>query len=251
METLLYLIIGLYVVIFGLGIFWFAFADVDNEGPIGVVSRFLLITVPRAIRRTIRAIFGEKIYNGCYSIVKYCVYERNPILQCVYLAIINSAFLGWLVYGAPLLPTLFAGTIHIYGGYIGVIICQYTFYMACSTGPGTITKDNVNCYAHQPYDGLLFTSGLYCTTCKVEKPARSKHCTLCGICVPMFDHHCVWLNQCVGEHNYKWFISFLFVNSMFLFYGATVIYLVLISKVYEQNLLTTTFVNRRTGEVSF
>lgn len=54
---------------------------------------------------------------------------------------------------------------------------------------------------------------------------------MCGICVPMFDHHCVWLNQCVGEHNYRWFITFLFVNSMFLFYGATVIYLVLISKV--------------------
>lgn len=169
MEILLFGIIAFYVLIFGVAIFWFTLADVDDEGFVGILSRLLMITIPNAVRSSVKAIFGEKVYNWCHGTVRYAVYERNPILQCLYLAIINAAFLGWLVYGAPLLPTKFAGTIHIYGGYIGVAICQYTFYKACSTGPGTITADNVNCFAHQPYDGLLFTSGLYCTTCKVEK----------------------------------------------------------------------------------
>ena len=169
MDALLVAIIALYVLIFGTAIFWFAFADVEAEGLIGVLSRFLLVTIPKAVRKTVKSLFGERVYNWCHGIIRYVVYERNPILQSVYLVIINAAFLGWLVYGAPLLPTKFAGTIHIYGGYFGVILSQWTFYMACSTGPGTITKDNVNCYAHQPFDGLLFTSGLYCTTCKVEK----------------------------------------------------------------------------------
>lgn len=172
MDFLLAAIILFYLLVFGVGIFWFAFADVDSEGLVGILSRILLITIPKSIRYSVKALFGEKVYNWCHGCVRYVVYERNPILQGVYLVIINAAFLGWLVYGAPLLPTKFAGTIHIYGGYIGVAISQFTFYMACNTGPGTITKDNVNCFAHQPYDGLLFTSGLYCTTCKVEKVCR-------------------------------------------------------------------------------
>lgn len=54
---------------------------------------------------------------------------------------------------------------------------------------------------------------------------------MCGICVPLFDHHCIWLNQCVGERNYRYFLTFLFVNAAFLFYGAYVIFLMLISEV--------------------
>lgn len=232
MSILLYVFFGLlYVGLFGVFVFAFAFADVEAPGPIGSFSRVLMIKVPRAMKSGISAICGKSCLSCAERTFNYVVRERNPILQITYLLIINSAFLGWLVYGAPQLPTFFASRIHVYGGYVGVALAQYSFYLACSEGPGRVTKENLRCYAHQPYDGLLFTSGLYCTTCKVEKPARSKHCAMCGFCVPLFDHHCIWLNQCVGERNFRYFLSFLAVNSAFLFYASYVIFLMLISEV--------------------
>ncbi len=243
---LVYLFGFLYALLFGLFIFGFGFADVDSNGWLGYFSRILLKSIPKLIKRITSAVFGKSCSQSMGKAFNYVVYQRNPILQITYLAIINGAFVAWLTFGAPQLPTYFASTIHIYGGYIGVVLSQYTFYLACTEGPGQITKDNVRCFAHQPYDGLLFTSGLYCTSCKVEKvrllacslteltarqPARSKHCTMCGMCVPLFDHHCIWLNQCVGERNYRYFLTFLFTNSMFLFYATYVIFLMLISEV--------------------
>jgi len=71
---------------------------------------------------------------------------------------------------------------------------------------------------------------------------------LCGICVPTFDHHCIWLNQCVGEHNYKFFLLFLATNGIYLVYFAYIMALMLLSPVYEHNLLSATFVNSQTGQ---
>ena len=57
-----------------------------------------------------------------------------------------------------------------------------------------------------------------CKTCKVTKPARSKHCSICRMCVSKFDHHCIWIRQCVGQKNYKYFVSFLFLHSLWCTY---------------------------------
>eukprot|EP00758_Cryptobia_borreli_P001754 Tbor_TRINITY_DN2505_c0_g1::TRINITY_DN2505_c0_g1_i1::g.460::m.460 len=66
------------------------------------------------------------------------------------------------------------------------------------------------------FDGFLSSAdprstvlGKECRTCKVSRPARSKHCSLCGHCVRRFDHHCPWINNDVGENNVKWFSAFL------------------------------------------
>lgn len=34
-------------------------------------------------------------------------------------------------------------------------------------------------------------------------------CSKCGVKVRHMDHHCFWINNCVGEHNYTSFVSFL------------------------------------------
>lgn len=82
---------------------------------------------------------------------------------------INAGFMGWVVYGAPQLPTSLVSTVHIYIGYIGVALCQISFYWACTVSPGVLTKDTVNAFNHQPFDGLLYATRTVCKTCKVPK----------------------------------------------------------------------------------
>lgn len=78
-----------------------------------------------------------------------------------------------------------------------------------------------------------------CRTCNFHKPARSKHCSICQMCVSKYDHHCVWIRQCVGEKNYKWFVSFLFLHSiwcLFLSYIGTRSFLAFIEQVDFYNM---------------
>ncbi|CAM9605806.1 unnamed protein product [Ectocarpus fasciculatus] len=95
-----------------------------------------------------------------------------------------------------------------------------------------------------PHDGVVFVEG-FCKTCRVAKPARSKHCRVCNVCVPRFDHHCAWLNQCVGEENYRIFLLFLIIHSSMLWYGTVLTYGILKSVVVKRKLLTARFYHKR------
>lgn len=55
----------------------------------------------------------------------------------------------------------------------------------------------------------------YCRKCDSEKPDRTHHCSMCGECVLKMDHHCPWINNCVGFHNQKFFLLFIFYTDLY------------------------------------
>jgi len=250
-EFVHYAIFFVYGVIISAVIFLYACADYSSDKTLnGKVALFLTKTLPEAGARTVKGVCGERVFGCLKSTHEYVVYKRNPILQGAYLVIINAAFIAWVFFGEPLLPTFLVKTPpHSKAeAYIGIFLCHYSWFLANTQKPGEITAENYACFAHTECDGVVYAKDSYCETCQVHKPARSKHCSMCGICVPTFDHHCIWLNQCVGEHNYKFFLIFLATNGGYFLYFAYIMGLMLLSPVYEQNLLSATFVHAQTGQ---
>jgi hypothetical protein len=96
------------------------------------------------------------------------------------------------------------------------IILPYLFLWICAASdPGYITPAN---HSHKmtlfPYDFTIFHPGHACQTCRLLKPARSKHCSICKSCVSRMDHHCIFINNCVGEGNQRWFLLLLLTTAL-------------------------------------
>lgn len=128
-------------------------------------------------------------------------------------------------------------------------LCYACYFAACWVDPGTINEKTYAKAVHRfPYDGVLFTKKNKCTTCKFEKPARSKHCSMCNVCFEKFDHHCIWINGCVGLHNYRYFLAFIFTHFLITFYGVIVGGLIFAGLIEEKKLVGAKFRNNATGE---
>jgi palmitoyltransferase len=234
MDLLTGLLLALYMS-FALGTFFLVcVSDTSNAGLLGKISLFVEEDVPGYISIAVRTIFGKQCHAYCRDSYDYIVHERNPLLQLLYLFILNGAYISWLLYGQKHLSTMYlVSDIHAYIAFIFIMLCHFSFYLACKTSPGVISNESLNKFNYQPYDDILFEKNNICKSCNIEKPARSKHCSLCNHCVPLFDHHCVWLNQCVGELNYKYFLLFLLTHVVFFAYASYVLTLMLVSEIYD------------------
>jgi palmitoyltransferase len=50
----------------------------------------------------------------------------------------------------------------------------------------------------------------FCAVCECIAPPRSWHCNICNVCILKRDHHCMFTSCCVGYHNLRYFVMFVF-----------------------------------------
>ncbi|KAK0602648.1 hypothetical protein LWI29_035654 [Acer saccharum] len=129
--------------------------------------------------------------------------------KIIYLSILGATYYFIASSSFKYIPGYYLSEVHRYLSLLGIAIGVVLFLLTSYTDPGTVNAENVSQYiAAYPYDNMIYTEK-ECSTCKILKPARSKHCSICDRCVARFDHHCGWMNNCIGEKNTRYFMAFL------------------------------------------
>lgn len=199
------------------------------------------VTITRLNAATIKYVTAnEKLY----SVLKWAV-------PAFYVAVVSFCLQQFFVYVYPELRNQIIGPWHKLYIFSSVLAVFLSTELAFFSDPGEVSGACLASYSRIfPDDGLIFF-GRTCTTCQWKKPARSKHCSVCNRCVLRFDHHCIWINNCVGQNNYKWFVSYLISNINMMVYGAYLCWLLLASQDapdgYWKLIVSTTYSNRIAG----
>lgn len=197
------------------------------------IHLFLTFGACDYFRRFVGAVFGQKGSDALFCVEYYCCDRPNPTLQIIYLGIIGAIYYLIVQSSFKYIPGYYLGKVHRYLSLLAVGGGILLFLLTSFSDPGTVNAVNVSHYLSiYPYDNIIF-SEKECRTCKIPKPARSKHCSICDRCVARFDHHCGWMNNCIGEKNNRYFMAFLLWHFLLCLYGAVAIALVLAGRLKE------------------
>jgi palmitoyltransferase len=188
----------------------------NTKGVSGNAKKALFDTIPSMIGIWVRKHIGNWLPDGIHRMINYVFNKPNPIVQIIYMFMSFFGFTIFYLYGLSLhLPNLYFNKYHKYTCTSIAFVAFSSFITLSLSKPGRITKENVNALKKlYPVDGQIYKEG-ECPTCKVAKIARSHHCKFCGFCVERYDHHCIWFNTCIGKNNYRLFVFFLFIHSVF------------------------------------
>lgn len=250
MDLVVYLV--LFLITFGFTVFVLLFGEGPSlrNGPIGKLNRTLTVTLPKILSWLLLNTIGQSNISRLGRCWGYCCESRNPFLQIFFVSLSAVSIVLFLYYAFPHIPGPYLNRFHYFLIPAQIISIYASYYMACSADPGIITHDNLQKHLdYYKYDGLIYKPKT-CITCKMQKPARSKHCSMCKACVGRLDHHCAWVNRCVGENNQRYFFLFLFTLVEFCAYGAYLCFEVYRGMIIEWGLDTALTHDTRTGEKS-
>ncbi|KAL5566181.1 hypothetical protein UlMin_029345 [Ulmus minor] len=201
--------------------------------PIERIHNFIIYGAYDYFLRFVGIVCGTKGTNAILSVESFCCDRPNPILQVIYLAIIGGTYYCIVKSSFSYIPGYYLSEVHRYTSWLAVGVGLLLFVLTSFADPGTVKPENVSQYiSAYPYDNIIYFEK-ECSTCKILKPARSKHCSICNRCVARFDHHCGWMNNCIGERNTGYFMAFLLWHFLICIYGTVAIGLVLAGRIKE------------------
>lgn len=191
---------------------------------------------------------GKEITSIIVKNFNWLVFERNKLLQILYMALILGGYSIFAITIIPDLPELKKiANWHFVTGLATFTLTVWSFHAACTSSAGVITEENMSKYDNYAYDNVLYVNRI-CPTKKMRKIARSKYCRMTNEHIPRFDHYCWWIDVSVGEENYKTFLVFLSVQVFMLSYGTWAAIMFYIEKVQILYDRKAQFYNRRTNE---
>lgn len=184
--------------------------------PIGWLHRLLLQSIPNALMRLDDMLTGRRITRSITRLYNYLMHDRHPVVLVIFVTLQLGSEVLFIPPAAPFLPSY-----HKYAIIPILVALPLLFlYLSHTTEAHHITSQTYPAALNRyPYDYTLYHPHMPCRTCHRPKPARSKHCPICKTCIERQDHHCIWINNCVGLHNYHYFVALLVAISALLVYG--------------------------------
>ncbi|MCJ1479642.1 palmitoyltransferase swf1 [Lambiella insularis] len=200
-----------------------------RKTPIGYVNRLIWIKFPSLLLSADRLLSGGRFISLLKRAGHYLMNQNHPLVLIFYLTILTTASLLFLSAAWPRLPA-----VHRLAALLALALPFYTTYRCVRSSASVITPATLSDHLrHYPYDHVLFSPGAVCRTCRLPKPARSKHCRICNACVAKQDHHCIWVMNCLGRANYVYFVAMLLSLAALLVYGASLCYVLLDATLQE------------------